>query len=67
MIDSRRLAFDIDGVVANTMQLFLDILNDVYGINHITPVLFSQPWNRRLHPFMEVGSWNQLEELIQWT
>ena len=35
MIDPRRLAFDIDGVLANTMQLFLDILRDVYGINHI--------------------------------
>ncbi len=36
MIDPKRLAFDIDGVVANTMQLFLDILKDVYGVNHIT-------------------------------
>lgn len=35
MIDPRRLAFDIDGVLANTMQLFLDILKDVYGVNHI--------------------------------
>ena len=35
MIDPKRLAFDIDGVVANTMQLFLDILKDVYGVNHI--------------------------------
>ncbi len=29
------LAFDIDGVVANTMRLFLDIVRDCYGINHI--------------------------------
>jgi len=36
MIDPKRLAFDIDGVLANTMQLFLDILKDVYGVNHIT-------------------------------
>jgi uncharacterized HAD superfamily protein len=36
MIDPRRIGFDIDGVVANTMQLFLDILLDVYGINHVT-------------------------------
>ena len=34
-IDPARLAFDIDGVVANTMQLFLDIVRDRYGINHI--------------------------------
>jgi 5'(3')-deoxyribonucleotidase len=35
MIDPRHLAFDIDGVIAHTMALFLDILNTVYGINHI--------------------------------
>jgi 5'(3')-deoxyribonucleotidase len=35
MIDPRTIGFDIDGVVANTMQLFLDILLEVYGINHI--------------------------------
>jgi uncharacterized protein len=35
MIDPRHLAFDIDGVVANTMQLFIDIGKEVYGIHHI--------------------------------
>lgn len=35
MIDPRQLAFDIDGVVANTMQLFIDIGREVYGIHHI--------------------------------
>ena len=35
MINPRQLAFDIDGVLANTMQLFLDILEDMYGVNHI--------------------------------
>ncbi len=34
-IDPGNLAFDIDGVVANTMRLFLDIVRDNYGINHI--------------------------------
>ncbi len=34
-INPRELAFDIDGVVANTMRLFLDIVRDRYGINHI--------------------------------
>ncbi len=34
-IDPGELAFDIDGVVANTMRLFLDIVRDRYGINHI--------------------------------
>jgi uncharacterized protein len=36
MIDPRKIGFDIDGVVADTMRLFLDILFEVYGMNHIT-------------------------------
>lgn len=35
MIDPAALAFDIDGVVADTMQLFLDIARTDYEINHI--------------------------------
>lgn len=35
MIDPRKIGFDIDGVVANTMQLFLDILLNVYGVDHV--------------------------------
>ena len=30
----------------------------------IEPVLFSQPWNRQDHPFIEVQSWGELEELF---
>lgn len=32
----------------------------------IVPVLFKQPWNRKSHPFMEVGSWQELESLIDF-
>jgi 5'(3')-deoxyribonucleotidase len=35
MIDPASLAFDIDGVVADTMSLFLEIVRDVYNINSI--------------------------------
>jgi len=35
MIDPKSLAFDIDGVFADTMTLFLDIARDEYGINSI--------------------------------
>jgi hypothetical protein len=35
MIDPRKVAFDIDGVIANTMQLFIDIAKDVYGIDTV--------------------------------
>ena len=32
----------------------------------IVPVLFRQPWNRKRHPFLEVGSWKELESLIEF-
>ena len=30
----------------------------------LEPVVFSQPWNRREHPFMEVRNWSELGNLI---
>ncbi len=35
MIDPEQIAFDIDGVFANTMALFIEIVRKDYGINHI--------------------------------
>ena len=35
MIDPTSVAFDIDGVVADTMTLFLDIAREEYNIRHI--------------------------------
>lgn len=32
----------------------------------ITPILFRQPWNRKPHPFQEVGTWKELEALIEF-
>lgn len=32
----------------------------------VTPILFKQPWNRKRHPFMEVGTWKELESLIDF-
>ena len=32
----------------------------------IAPILFKQPWNRRPHPFVEVGCWEELEGLIDF-
>jgi len=32
----------------------------------ISPILFKQPWNREPHPFVEVGSWRELEGLIDF-
>ncbi len=30
----------------------------------ISPVVFKQPWNRKPHPFPEVGNWQELETMI---
>jgi hypothetical protein len=32
----------------------------------VQPVLFKQPWNREPHPFEEVGSWDELQALIDF-
>ncbi len=32
----------------------------------IRPILFKQPWNRQPHPFVEVGSWKELELIIEF-
>ncbi|MEW6671052.1 MAG: haloacid dehalogenase [Thermodesulfobacteriota bacterium] len=32
----------------------------------VTPILFKRPWNRKAHPFAEVGSWRELEEMIDF-
>ena len=32
----------------------------------ITPIVFRQPWNRKPHPFMEIGNWRELESMIRF-
>jgi 5'(3')-deoxyribonucleotidase len=32
----------------------------------VTPIIFRQPWNRKRHPFVEVGTWKELEALIKF-
>jgi len=45
-----------------------DRLETCYGLHAagIVPVLFKQPWNRQPHPFIEVGSWAELNALIDF-
>jgi 5'(3')-deoxyribonucleotidase len=45
-----------------------DRLETCFYLNErgIKPVLFRQPWNRQPHPFIEVGSWKELEALIDF-
>ncbi len=51
----------------NGIRFFVeDRLETCYRLKEggIEPVLFRQPWNRQSHPFMEVGDWRELENLI---
>jgi hypothetical protein len=81
MIRPSELAFDIDGVFADTMSLFIDIARMDFGISGIRyediteydingfagvdeTIVFKQPWNLKLHPFLEVENWQELESLI---
>jgi uncharacterized HAD superfamily protein len=32
----------------------------------VQPILFRQPWNREQHPFAEVGTWDELQALIEF-
>ena len=43
-----------------------DRLETCYALEQagVTPILFKRPWNRKAHPFTEVGSWRELEEMI---
>lgn len=44
-----------------------DRLETCFHLNEagIRPVVFRQPWNRRPHPFLEVGSWEELSSCIR--
>jgi hypothetical protein len=71
---------DIEVVATGTFEGKADVLN-ARGVRYfvedyleicymlsqsaITPILFSQPWNRASnHPFMEVGSWAEIRALV---
>lgn len=54
-------------LVSRNISYFVDDrLETCYSLKTagITPILFKRPWNRRPHPFVEVDSWGELEELI---
>jgi len=45
-----------------------DRLDTCYLIQQspVTPIVFQQPWNRQVHPFLSVESWNDIHDLVQW-
>lgn len=58
-----------DVLVGKNIQYFVeDRLETCFPLKDagITPVLFKQPWNRKPHPFVEVGNWSELEALINF-
>jgi uncharacterized protein len=32
----------------------------------VTPIVFEQPWNRQDHPFLSVGSWDDIRDMVEW-
>ena len=57
----------VDVLKEHGMTYFVEDRLDTCFILHeagLFPVLFRQPWNRRQHPFVEVGSWQELDALI---
>lgn len=52
----------------NIVYFVEDRLDTCYRLHEagIKPILFKQPWNREPHPFVEVGSWQELEGLIDF-
>ena len=32
----------------------------------VTPIVFEQPWNRKGHPFLSVGSWEDIHNMVEW-
>ncbi len=56
-------------LIGRDIQFFVeDRLETCFGLAAagITPIVFKQPWNRVQHPFQEVGSWRELESLIDY-
>lgn len=58
-----------DVLIGKNISYFVeDRLETCFALKEkgVTPVLFKQPWNRKEHPFVEVATWNELEELINF-
>jgi hypothetical protein len=58
----------LEVLVAHGKQVFVeDRLETCFALarDGITPIVYRQPWNRRAHPFIEVGSWIELAGLMR--
>ncbi len=52
-IKPEKIAFDIDGVVADTMEAFLNIAREEFGINHIRKEQITTYWLEECLPISE--------------
>jgi hypothetical protein len=53
----------------HNIKYFIDDRIDTCQMLHeagITPIIFTQPWNRRPHPFHAVSTWKDIEAIIDW-
>ena len=53
----------------HNIKYFIDDRLDTCQMLHeagITPIVFTQPWNRRPHPFHAVSTWKDIEAIIDW-
>lgn len=55
VLTKRRIAYFVEDRLETCFDL------DAAGV---APILYRQPWNRAPHPFVEVGSWEELQTLI---
>jgi len=54
-------------LVESDIRYFVeDRLDTCFQLNSagVTPIVFRQPWNRKPHPFREIGNWQELESMI---
>ncbi len=59
----------VDVLLSRDISYFVeDRLETCYPLFEagVTPIIFKQPWNRKRHPFVEVGTWKELEPLIEF-
>ena len=57
----------VDVLLQKGISYFVeDRLETCFSLHEVgvTPIVFKQPWNRKAHPFPEVGDWKELESLF---
>jgi hypothetical protein len=59
----------VEVLLERKIACFVDDRLDTCDLIHdagMRPILYKQPWNRVAHPYREIGSWKELEALIDF-